>query len=258
MASVNFLKLKGGGDVSRIIRHCDKSMRLKQQHSNVHIDKSKTDHNGQMRSRGDYKASFDYYEKRIQELDSTTNTNKRKDRVTAFALEVPTPENMPVQSFATIVGNRIAQMYGKRNIVNLYVHQDEQHQYFDNGQIKTSRHHVHAIVVPEIDGKLDGKHFSSKARMQRLNRLIDADCRDLGYIFLTGSKPRHKTVEELKRDSQNELMDYEVLQGKYDRLRAFCESIELENGRTATEEFDRRESRGFLDSRKKTSFDIER
>lgn len=239
MASVNFMKLKGGSDVARILRHCDAEMRLKQQHSNVHIDKSKTHLNGQMIARGDYDQSLGYYMQRIQDLDATTNTNKRRDRVTCFALEVPAPEGMPVSDFAQIVGNRISQMYGRRNIVNLYVHQNEQHQYMDHGQIRTSRHHIHAIVIPEIDGKLDGKHFSSKSRMQRLNQLIDTDCREKGFIFLTGGKPRHRSVEELKRASDRELYDYEQLKGKYERLRAFCDDLTMPDGKSSvTQAFD--------------------
>lgn len=241
MASVNFLKLKGGSDVSRILRHCDQRERLQRDHKNIHIDKSLTDQNGQMKSRGGYKKTFSYYTNRINELDATTNTNKRKDRVTAFALEVPAPEGMPIQDFANIVGHRIAQMYGMNNIVNLYVHQDEQHQYFDHGEIKTSRNHVHGIVIPEINGKLDGKHFSSRARMKQLNRLIDADCREKGYIFLTGVKPRHRSVEELKRASDQELLDYEHLQGKYERLRAFCDDLTMPDGKSVTQAFDKSE-----------------
>lgn len=249
MASVNFFKLKGGGDVARILRHCDKQERLQRDHQNIHIDKSLTDQNGQMRSRGDYYQTFNYYRDRIQKLDDTTNTNRRRDRVTAFALESAAPEGMPIQDFANIVGNRISQMYGKQNIVNLYIHQDEQHQYMDQGQIRTSRHHVHAVVIPEIGGKLDGKHFSSKASMQRLNQLIDADCRERGYTFLTGVKPRHKSVEELKRASDKELYDYEQLKGKYERLRAFCDQIQMQNGLTVAQTFDNHEQsqRGQLD-----------
>lgn len=243
MASVNYLKLKGGADVARIIRHCDKLERQKseREHANVHIDKSKSISNGQMTQRGDYKKTMAYYHQRIADLDTTTNTNHRKDRVTAFSLEVPAPENMPINEFANIVGTRVSEMYGKQNIINLYVHQDEQHEYIDHGEKKLSRNHIHAVVIPEIHGKLNGKQFSSKSNMKRLNALIDKDCRQRGFIFMTGAEPRKKSVEELKRASEKEIQDIEQLQGKYERLRAFASRYKTKSGQTITELFDQSE-----------------
>ena len=243
MASVNYLKLKGGADVARIIRHCDKLERQKseREHANIHIDKSKSEFNGQMGQRGDYKKTMAYYHQRIADLDATTNTNHRKDRVTAFSLEVPVPENMPINEFANIVGKRVTEMYGKQNIVNLYVHQDEQHEYIDHGEKKLSRNHVHAVVIPEIHGKLNGKQFSSKSNMKRLNALIDKDCQQRGFIFMTGAEPRKKSVEELKRASEKELQDIKQLQGKYERLRAFTSRYKTKSGQTITELFDQSE-----------------
>ena len=42
MASVNFMKCKSAGEVKAMLRHCDKEERLKHNHSNKEIDKTKT------------------------------------------------------------------------------------------------------------------------------------------------------------------------------------------------------------------------
>ena len=44
MASVNFKKLKGN-DVKAMLRHCDSAERLKHNHKNQDIDKSRTKNN---------------------------------------------------------------------------------------------------------------------------------------------------------------------------------------------------------------------
>lgn len=242
MASVNFMKLKGDADVARVLRHCDQRERLKHEHKNEHINKELTGQNGQMKNRGGYAQSYGYYKDRIKHLDATTNKNHRKDRVTAFALEASCPEGMNLQEFADIVGRNISRMYGFRNVVNFYVHQDEKHEYLDDGKWVMSRHHVHAIVIPEIDGQLRGKEFSSKERMQLLNKAIDRDCRARGYIFLTGAGGRHKSVEDLKLKSNAELIAYEQLKGKYERLRDFCGQYEID-GQSLLDKFDKQEAR---------------
>lgn len=247
VASVNYLKLHGRADVARIVRHCDIRERKKHEHSNIHINKEYSELNGQMKGRGWYEDSMRYYDQRIADLDATTNTNKRKDRVTAFSLEIPFPEKneygneIPTNDFVNIVGRRVSGLYGKDNVVNLYIHKDEKHEYLDHGEVKMSRDHIHCIVIPEIDGKLNGKAFSSKSNMKRLNKLIDADCKERGFIFLTGAEPRKKSVEELKRASEKELRDIEELRGKYQRLREFAGNYKTKSGQSITELFDKSE-----------------
>lgn len=241
MASVNYMKLHGRADVARIARHCDVRERQQHEHSNIHIDKTKTDKNGQMKSRGFYSDTMAYYDNRIADLDATTNTNKRRDRVTAFALEIPKPEQIPMKQFSLICMNRIREMYGRNNIVNFYIHNDEQHDYMDHGEIRTSLDHVHAIVIPEIDGRLNGKKFSSKSNMKKLNQMIDADCRSCGFTFMTGAEPRKRTVEELKRASEKEIQELYDVKGKYERLRKFAGRYKTKTGQSITEEFDKTE-----------------
>ena len=39
--------------------------------------------------------------------------------------------------------------------------------------MKESREHLHFYVIPEIDGQLNGKNFSSKKRMIELNKKLE-------------------------------------------------------------------------------------
>ena len=54
-------------------------------------------------------------------------------------------------------------------------------------------------VIPEIDGKLNGKQFSSKTSMKSLNKAIDKLAKDKYKVpFLAGIEARKRSVEELK------------------------------------------------------------
>jgi hypothetical protein len=185
-------------------------MRLKTNHSNKQIDTSKT---------RDNESGFDLsceqaiekFEQRINTLDNTTNTNKRKDRVEMFSLEVPIPqefcdEDLMVE-FANLAIEQITDKYGDENLIEVYLHVDEVHSYVDakTKQVKQSLPHLHVCMVPEIEGKLKGKEFSSKKNMRDLNKRIDEECKkQFGISFMTGTRKKSNyTVEELKTVSSN-------------------------------------------------------
>lgn len=85
MASVDFHKCKNASDVAAMTRHNDAVERTKHKHANKDIDIRRSNLNTQWLNL-DYSQTLKRYEKRIDYLDSTTNTNKRKDRVTCFSL----------------------------------------------------------------------------------------------------------------------------------------------------------------------------
>ena len=85
MASVDFHKCKNASDVAAMMRHNDAVERTKHKHANKDIDITRSNLNTQWLNL-DYSQTLKRYEKRIDYLDSTTNTNKRKDRVTCFSL----------------------------------------------------------------------------------------------------------------------------------------------------------------------------
>jgi len=201
MASVDYRKCKSGtGDAAALLRHCDAEERMRHEHSNPHIDPALTPGNRQ--GPRSYQRTLEALRDRLAELDAQPGANRRKDRVELFLLEVPVPAGHDPGAFARMVVGEIADMYGARNVLQAYLHVDEVHEYLDHGELKTSLPHLHVPVVPEVDGKLNGKAFSARARMEELNRRIDRGARALGGPpFLTGKTPRKRSVEELKAQS---------------------------------------------------------
>ena len=64
-------------------------------------------------------------------------------------------------------------------------------------------------MIPEKDGILNGKWFSSKANMSKLNKSIDDMCMcDFNVPFMTGSKKKGQSVENLKEASMDKLLDW--------------------------------------------------
>ncbi|MBR3438941.1 MAG: plasmid recombination protein [Clostridia bacterium] len=206
MASVDFKKLKTPGDVAAMLRHNDGKERQIHNHANKDIDISRSSLNTQWLPL-DYNQTLERYESRIKQLDETTNTNKRKDRVTCFSLCIPVPSEISdSEKFSGDIRNIIETEYGADNIINGYLHRDEVHDYIDHGLMKTSLEHLHILIVPEIDGKICGKKFSGKTAMITLNNKINDIClRKFGCSFLTGEPPQKKTVEQLKKEGEAEL-----------------------------------------------------
>lgn len=66
-----------------------------------------------------------------------------------------------------------------------------------------SRAHMQCYVVPEHNGKLNGKWFSNKSNMIKLNNAIHKMAQEqFNVMFMDGSKKKsRKTVEQLKSES---------------------------------------------------------
>lgn len=207
MASIDFKKIKSAGALKAMIRHCDHEERLKHEHSNEDINKEKT-HENINYTKMTYEQSCNRFDKRIEVLDSSTNTNKRKDRVVAFGLTVPSCDGMTRKESTDFFMDccKIFQSeFSAKNIISAIAHYDEIHSYMNNGELKESREHLHFYVVPEIDGKLNGKTFSSKKRMIELNKKIDQLAKEKYHKqFLTNEPARKRSVEELKSISNKE------------------------------------------------------
>lgn len=207
MASVDYQKLKGPQEVKAMLRHCDTDEREQATHSNKDINKDLTKYNAQ--GQGTYQEICDKYDRRIGWLDMCQGANLRKDRVTCFGLAIPVPDGMtdPRQQARWMgrVVRCIGDQYGDENILQYFAHWDEVHEYTDaeTGVKRESRPHLHAYVIPEHDGKLNGKWFSSAANMRKLNQAIqDMTQKEFGLDFMDGSKKKsRKEVETLKNES---------------------------------------------------------
>lgn len=202
-----------------LVRHCAADTRYGANQKNKHVDETKK-HLNQSFHGTTCADRIERLQNRLKALEST-NTNKRKDRVFAYSIEIAAPAELKLDQaklwFRDVV-IRMTQMYGYEDYSNLIyadLHCDEVHDYIGPGNEKrTSRIHAHLCFVPEKDGSLNAKWFSSKSNMQKANQIIDDMCRENGYgTFLTGTKTRsRKTVSELKVES------LERLQKQYDDL----------------------------------------
>lgn len=207
MASNDFMKLKTAGDVKAQFRHSEKESRKRQNHSNKDINLNVTDSNVSFENL-DYQGLCDKYDKRMDYLDSLPNQNKRKDRVTCFGVETPVPAELPEhleEEWCKRVYEIECNMFGRDNVIDGIVHKDEKHAYInaETGKECVSRTHLHTYVIPVVDGKLNGKVFSSKARMIQLNNEIQKMSEtEFGVRFMDGSgKKSSKSVEKLKNES---------------------------------------------------------
>lgn len=222
MASAKFQggKCQGSAKAKAFLMHDEKEQRLSHEHTNEHIDKAKTELNTSAYGLS-YEEACAKYDKRIAELDATTNTNKRKDRVTMQSIEIPVPKGLPHekhQEFFDNVKDILCEMYGETNLVEAYYHFDEEHEYTDpeTKQKEMSRNHGHYNFIPEHEGQLNGKWFSSRANMKKLNGAIDRMAqKEFGMSFMDGSKRKgKKTVEQLKNESK----EAELIQQMQDQV----------------------------------------
>ncbi len=209
MAGVNFEKIKSAQHGKALLKHCDKEKRLQtENHSNQQINKALSGSNMQYNN-STYESTCKRWDDRIAFLDTLEGQNKRKDRVILFGLEIPCPKDLPADKevdWMNQVNQILLSRFGKENVMNLYFHRDEKHIYRDSetGEKRESRNHIHAFVVPEIDGKLNGKAFSSRKNMIDLNNQIQLMTQQqFGVDFMDGSKKRsNKSVESLKNASK--------------------------------------------------------
>jgi hypothetical protein len=224
MASINFEKLHSVASIIAIMRHCDREERLKHEHANKDINPELTKFNFRVQSDDDYR-DYEYDCKHLtdylDELDSRPGKNKRSDRVRCFSLEVPLPQGLLFEDeedeeqrkkhyekqseWFCNVYDCIVKQYGQHNVICAYVHYDEVHDYISSatGEKMTSRPHMHVLVVPEHEGKLNGKWFSSSANMKKLNNTVDTMTRMYyGCNFMDGSKKKGTSVEDMKRQSE--------------------------------------------------------
>lgn len=230
MASVAYKKLHSSSEFKRIARHCDQSMRLQDGHRNQDINKALTNKNTQLPDRG-YGVVCKMYSEKLAALDRMEGANKRADRVTAFSLEVPAPLNMRDQDkpkWFDEVYTLICTQYDHRNVMQFYVHYDEVHEYLhaDSSKPLVSREHAHCLVIPEHDGKLNGKWFSSRVNMIKLNNAIhEMTLMKFGLEFMDGSKKGSvKRVEQLKHESEARKYE-EIIKKKEQKIAELDERI---------------------------------
>jgi len=211
MASVQFYKCKGASVAKSIMRHADADERLKHEHSNKDIDKSKTALNTSLYDLS-YAEMCDRYDEAIQRYQSNSKRAIRKDAVTLLDAIVTAPAELDdalIDLWVSDVVDIINKHYKADVVLDAKIHRDEIHDYVDPDTHKTvtSRVHAHIFLFPEVEQRLCCKQFTSRQNIMSLNRRIDKMTHNLyGYKFMTGQKAHDRdfqTVEQLKRASDN-------------------------------------------------------
>ena len=211
MASCKFEKGKyhTATEAKAHFRHDDISIESRKiaAKSNPNIDVTKSHLNRSLLGLT-YQQMCERYDKRISELDATTNTNKRKDRVTLQNIEVPVPAELERENYNrwfVRVAEILCDMYGRKNFVDGQIHWDEEHQYVsvETGELVTSRVHSHFSIIPEVNGVLNCKKLSGRNNMIKLNKAVeDMTQKEFGCSFMTGEKKKScYTINELKNIS---------------------------------------------------------
>lgn len=239
MASMDWQKLKTSSQVKAIIRHNDKDKRLNGNHKNEDINKDQTHLNAQTVN---YETACRRYTERIYDLDQRPGANTRKDRVTACMLCTSVPEGLPEDKedeWIRKTTDIITHMVGKDNMIGTWTHRDERHEYIDRmtKEKVMSRTHVHIMIIPESNGKLDAKHVCSRSNFIKLNKEIDEMTRsdyDLDYMNGKGStKLSINTLKQLSNEAQREREHQQAIM-KLQEQQALLEN-EIERYRTATQ-----------------------
>ncbi len=203
MASVNFQKLKDTAGIKAVIRHNDKEERLMHEHSNTDINKDDTHKNIDLVGLS-YREKTKRFDERIKQLDETTNTNKRKDRVQAVMINVSVPEGMTLEqsnAFLTDAFKMICGGFKKENIISADIHNDEIHEYYNSRthENAVSRPHLQIMVIPEVNGKLNAKVFSSRNTFKTLDEALDKMCyKNYEMHFMTGERIKGAPTREMK------------------------------------------------------------
>ena len=157
-----------------------------------------------------YAEAVDNAEKRLKEVDAVLPPKRlKKDRVEALMVNIPCPQEVTEQGrtkeFFNKVNDCMKEYFGEKNWHGMEIHVDEIHQYYDPKLHKecTSLVHAHGVATPFVEGKgVNCKAFMTKANLAKATKVVDDMClREFGVSFRTYRDPQHKSVEELKSET---------------------------------------------------------
>lgn len=202
-------KAKSTAQAKAWMRHNSKDERIAANHSNTDIDKSRTPLNWSYRGLS-YKARCAAYDKRLSEIDMGKPGTGKNARTVLQSVCVYSPAalrgDLPkLRDWFRRVGELAEAQFGAANVIDMAVDVDEVHDYpdEDTGEQRTAAEHGHLWLVPEVDGRLNGKEFSNRAAIIAFNdRLQHMTAREFNCEWNDGTKKKRRgTVEQLKRNS---------------------------------------------------------
>ena len=222
MAGVNWLKMTKPR-AANMRNHNGKKERVEKNHSNINIDKSKSDQNFFVGC-DDWSDANAKMQERTDAVDKLFPPRKKLDvneRVVCVSLITYCPQAVydsgQVKEFFEKVDEVQRKVFGSENVHGTAVHLDEIHSYIDaDGTERSSLAHGHSLVsayaewTDKKSGEerkgINGKNFETRAKMNELNKAIDEMCRrEFGVPYMTGKgkgKGSGKSVEEVKTETQ--------------------------------------------------------
>lgn len=199
-------KCKSVQQAKAYFRHNDKDRREEMNHANPHIDKSKTHENFTYRGL-DYKGLCKAFDDRMAAVDQGKPGTGKNARVVLQSVILYPPKGLTREQEKDwfMDAGRVMEARFGDNLLEIQFDMDEEHEYTDaeTGEKVMSRNHGHARLFPEVNGKLNGKAFSSRAAITGLNHALDVmSFRKYGVHMMDGTKKKGGTsVEDLKRAS---------------------------------------------------------
>lgn len=240
MASINWEKQTRQRAAS-LKKHNGQEERLAYNHSNPDIDKSRTNQNYCIGC-NDYDDSLDAMIERVAKVDKLypqqakkkngKPSAERKDRKICVSLEVKCPQEIfdsgRSPEFFEKTHGLFQDFFGKENVHGMCVHLDEMHPYIDeDGKERMSLAHSTTLVSGytewmDNNGNLRKGISASKlmnpVNIKKLNKaMCDMVRREFGVEYNTGEKAKHKTVEQLKAESEIAVLKKEIAELTEDR-----------------------------------------
>lgn len=222
----------GGGKCKSIqqakayFRHNTNDRRMEVQHTNPHINTRLTHLNFSVKGLN-YQERCEAYDKRMGEIDQGKPGSGKNARTLMISVVVYPPIGLlgdkPRLREWFIRAGQVAEARFGSNMIDMAVDFDEIHDYRDKtGQVVTSREHGHLWLVPEVDGKLNGKQFSSRAVITGFNAELQAmSIQEFGCPMMDGSKAKGgRPVEDLKAESRAAEIIANAEEAAESRLRA--------------------------------------
>jgi hypothetical protein len=199
-------KCKSVQQAKAFFRHNDRDRRQEGQHTNPHIDKSKTHENFTYRGLS-YKSLCKAFDDRLAAVDMGRESTGKNARVVLQSVVLYPPKGLTREQekdWFMDAGKVLEARYGD-DFLEMQVDMDEEHEYTDKdtGEKVMSRNHGHARLFPAVDGQLNGKAFSSSANMRALNHALDVmSVKKYGVPMMDGTKKKGgASVEALKAAS---------------------------------------------------------
>lgn len=208
MASGNIERFGSRQNAYKVIGHNSADTRPEHLHENPHIQVEKIKDNWSIGEAKTYTERCKRLNDRLNELDSTTNKNKRSDRCEMFGLEAPIPKDLPadkVVEWCKRYHKHMCDFFGEKNVIYSEVHVDEVHDYknAETGKWETSRIHIHMGIVPEIGGQINSKKVLARSNIFKMHDLEEEFTqKEFGIRYQDGSKKKSRdTVGALKNKS---------------------------------------------------------